>query len=182
MHMQEPPLDVSVKDNPEGLGAATRWNRSADGLRAAATRASPVADLAGYADGEWWVQDAAAALPARLLAPRPDERVLDMCAAPGGKTAQIALARARVVALDRSAERLKLLAANLARLGLARRHRGWRRDRLSGAAFRRDPHRRAMFGDRHDPPPSRRALDEKARRHRNARGVADALAQSRRAC
>jgi 16S rRNA (cytosine967-C5)-methyltransferase len=64
------------------------------------------------------VQDAAAALPARLLGAGPDERVLDMCAAPGGKTAQLSSARARVTALDRSAERLKVLAANLERLDL----------------------------------------------------------------
>lgn len=116
-HMQEPPLDVSVKDNPEG------WAQRLDGviLPTGSVRLRsrmPVTELEGYDEGEWWVQDAAAALPARLLGARPDERVLDMCAAPGGKTAQIALARASVVALDRSAERLKLLAANLARLGL----------------------------------------------------------------
>ncbi|MBV9078934.1 MAG: RsmB/NOP family class I SAM-dependent RNA methyltransferase, partial [Methylobacteriaceae bacterium] len=67
----------------------------------------------------WWVQDAAAALPARLLAPRPGERILDLCAAPGGKTAQLAAAGAQVVAVDRSESRLKRLAANLARLRLA---------------------------------------------------------------
>jgi 16S rRNA (cytosine967-C5)-methyltransferase len=78
----------------------------------------PIAELDGYAEGEWWVQDAGAALPARLLRARPDERILDMCAAPGGKTAQLALAGANVTALDRSAERLKLLAANLSRLRL----------------------------------------------------------------
>jgi 16S rRNA (cytosine967-C5)-methyltransferase len=80
---------------------------------------APVPELEGYADGEWWVQDAAAALPARLLGPRPGERVADLCAAPGGKTAQLALAGAEVVALDRSAERLKRLSANLERLNLA---------------------------------------------------------------
>lgn len=117
MHMLEPPLDVSVKDDPAG------WAERLDGvvLPTGSVRLrthAPITELPGYEDGEWWVQDAAAALPARLLAPRPDERVLDMCAAPGGKTAQMALARAQVVALDRSAERLKLLAANLARLQL----------------------------------------------------------------
>lgn len=117
MHMLEPPLDLTVKSD------AAEWAKRLDGvvLPTGSVRLrsrTPVAELDGYDAGEWWVQDAAAALPARLLAPRPDERVLDMCAAPGGKTAQIAHARARVVALDRSAERLKLLAANLARLNL----------------------------------------------------------------
>ncbi|WP_246744779.1 RsmB/NOP family class I SAM-dependent RNA methyltransferase [Methylocystis sp. Sn-Cys] len=117
MHMQEPPLDVSVKSDPQG------WAERLDGvvLPTGSVRLktrTPITELAGYSDGEWWVQDAAAALPARLLATKPDERVLDMCAAPGGKTAQLALTRAHVVALDRSAERLKLLAANLSRLDL----------------------------------------------------------------
>jgi len=117
MHMLEPPLDVTVKSDAE------EWAKRLDGvvLPTGSVRLksrSAVSELPGYADGEWWVQDAAAALPARLLGVRPDERVLDMCAAPGGKTAQLAQARAHVVALDRSAERLKLLAANLSRLDL----------------------------------------------------------------
>ena len=75
-------------------------------------------DLPGYADGEWWVQDAAAALPARLLTVAPGERAVDLCAAPGGKCAQLALAGAVVSAVDRSAQRLKRLSVNLARLKL----------------------------------------------------------------
>jgi 16S rRNA (cytosine967-C5)-methyltransferase len=78
----------------------------------------PVEDLGGYADGEWWIQDAAAALPARLLAPLGGMRVADLCAAPGGKTAALADAGARVTAIDRSANRLDRLRANLARLNL----------------------------------------------------------------
>ena len=70
---------------------------------------APIAELAGYADGEWWVQDAAAALPARLLGVGPGARVADLCAAPGGKAAQLAAAGADVTAIDRSAERLKRL-------------------------------------------------------------------------
>jgi len=75
-----------------------------------------IPDLPGYADGEWGVQDAAAALPARLPPVSPGDRVVDLCAAPGGKTAQLALSGARVFALDRSAQRLKRVAANLERL------------------------------------------------------------------
>jgi 16S rRNA (cytosine967-C5)-methyltransferase len=78
----------------------------------------PVVDLPGYSEGQWWVQDAAAALPALLLGVQPEERVADLCAAPGGKTAQLASRGARVVAFDRSAERLKRLSANLERLRL----------------------------------------------------------------
>ncbi|KMO32324.1 MFS transporter [Methylobacterium variabile] len=80
---------------------------------------TPVPELPGFADGAWWVQDAAAALPAHLLAARPGERVADICAAPGGKTAQLAAAGAQVLAVDRSAPRLRRLEANLSRLGLS---------------------------------------------------------------
>ena len=78
----------------------------------------PVTGLPGFAEGSWFVQDAAAALPARLLRVGPGTRVADFCAAPGGKAAQLAAAGAKVTAIDRSAERLKKLAANFARLNL----------------------------------------------------------------
>lgn len=117
MHMLEPPLDLSVKSDAAG------WAKRLDGvvLPTGSVRLQsrvPIAELDGYGEGEWWVQDAAAALPARLLRAKSEERILDMCAAPGGKTAQLAQAGAHVTALDRSAERLKLLAANLSRLQL----------------------------------------------------------------
>jgi 16S rRNA (cytosine967-C5)-methyltransferase len=73
----------------------------------------------GYGDGAWWVQDAAAALPARLLGDVRGLTVADLCAAPGGKTAQLAAAGARVTAVDRAQGRLERLRQNLARLGLA---------------------------------------------------------------
>ena len=78
----------------------------------------PVARLPGYDEGSWWVQDAAAALPVRLFGEVAGLAIADLCAAPGGKTAQLAFAGARVTAVDRSARRLTRLAANLARLGL----------------------------------------------------------------
>ncbi len=77
-----------------------------------------VAELPGYEDGAFWVQDAAAALPARLLAPLPGERIADLCAAPGGKTAQLAAAGARVSAIERDSDRLHRLRQNLSRLRL----------------------------------------------------------------
>ncbi len=77
-----------------------------------------VADLPGYADGAWWVQDAAASLPARLLGDVASLRVADLCAAPGGKTAQLVVAGAQVTAVDTSKNRLARLAENLDRLGL----------------------------------------------------------------
>jgi 16S rRNA (cytosine967-C5)-methyltransferase len=75
-------------------------------------------ELPGFADGTFWVQDAAATLPARLLGARPGERVADLCAAPGGKTAQLAAAGAEVVAVERDPRRLGRLRENLARLRL----------------------------------------------------------------
>lgn len=78
-----------------------------------------VSALPGYADGTWWVQDAAAALPAKVLNAQPGEKVLDMCAAPGGKTLQMAAAGADVVALDISDSRLNRLRENLARMRLS---------------------------------------------------------------
>lgn len=110
---QEPPLDLTLRDgfpHPEGDLLPTGSLR----LRAP----GQLSTLPGYAEGGWWVQDAAAALPAKLLQPQPGERILDLCAAPGGKTLQLAAAGAEVTALDISAPRLARLQANLARTGL----------------------------------------------------------------
>ena len=73
----------------------------------------------GFAEGRWWVQDAAAAIPARILDAKPGEAVLDLCAAPGGKALQLAAAGAKVTAVDRSPARLRRLAETVARTGLA---------------------------------------------------------------
>ncbi len=112
----EPPLDLSVKDGAQAwaqtLGGALTPTGS---VRLAA---SSVEALPGFAEGAWWVQDAAAALPARMLGEVRGLNVLDLCAAPGGKTLQLAAAGARVTALDRSRERLQRLQQNLLRTGL----------------------------------------------------------------
>ena len=77
-----------------------------------------MANLPGYAEGAWWVQDAGAALPVRLFGDIAGQHVVDLCAAPGGKTAQLADAGAHVTAIDRSGRRLERLVANLKRLSL----------------------------------------------------------------
>ncbi|MGA0596449.1 RsmB/NOP family class I SAM-dependent RNA methyltransferase [Enterovirga sp. CN4-39] len=116
-HREGATVDISIKSDPEGwadrLGGTLLPTGS---IRLEDKTAIP--ELPGFEAGEWWVQDAAAAIPARLLAPRPGERILDLCAAPGGKTAQLAAAGAEVTAVDRSAPRLNRLRQNLARLGL----------------------------------------------------------------
>jgi 16S rRNA (cytosine967-C5)-methyltransferase len=116
-HRTTPALDLTVKSDPalwaERLGALLLPTGSVRLRERTAIR-----DLPGFQEGAWWVQDAAAALPARLLAPRPGERIADLCAAPGGKTAQLAAAGASVLAVDRSAKRLQRVEENLARLGL----------------------------------------------------------------
>jgi len=117
-HGHEPPLDLTVKGDAEALAARMRGRILPTGsLRTVAH--GPVTLLPGFADGTWWVQDAAAALPARLLGDVAGKTVADICAAPGGKTAQLALAGATVTAVDRSAARLNRVRENLTRLGLS---------------------------------------------------------------
>ena len=114
----EPPIDLTLRaaDAADLIEALPATFTPVGGLRTG--RHGDLAEWPGYAEGRWWVQDASAALPARLLDVGPGETALDLCAAPGGKTLQLAAAGARVTALDRSAERLKRVAENLARTGL----------------------------------------------------------------
>lgn len=117
IHLREPPLDLVVRGDPEkaaaDLEAEPLWR---DVVRRPVGGA--IEELPGFAEGRFWVQDVAASLPARLLGPRPGDRVIDLCAAPGGKTLQLAAAGARVTAVDVSAPRLERVRANLARLRL----------------------------------------------------------------
>ncbi|WP_170406060.1 RsmB/NOP family class I SAM-dependent RNA methyltransferase [Ruegeria arenilitoris] len=115
-HFAGAPLDLTPKP-----GATIPMGTELPTASVRVTDAGQVSALPGYANGDWWVQDAAAALPARILAPRPGERVLDMCAAPGGKTLQLAAAGAEVTALDISEARLARVRENLERTGLSAR-------------------------------------------------------------
>lgn len=117
-HRTEAPVDFTVKSDPEGWAEKLGGIVLPTGTVRVEHLAANVADLPGYADGAWWVQDAAAALPARLLGDVAGLRVADLCAAPGGKTAQLAMAGAEVTAVDTSKNRLARLAVNLDRLGL----------------------------------------------------------------
>ena len=113
----EPSLDITVKSD------AAQWATRLHGetLPTGSVRTllqGPVTMLPGFAEGQWWVQDAAAALPARLFGDVAGKAIADLCAAPGGKTAQLAQAGARVTAVDRSPTRMARLRDNLARLTL----------------------------------------------------------------
>ncbi|WP_315836589.1 RsmB/NOP family class I SAM-dependent RNA methyltransferase [Bradyrhizobium prioriisuperbiae] len=113
----EPPLDLTVKTD------AVHWASRLQGeaLPTGTVRTllhGPITMLPGFAEGQWWVQDAAAALPATLFGDINGKSIADLCAAPGGKTAQLAQAGARVTAIDRSPARVARLRDNLTRLSL----------------------------------------------------------------
>jgi 16S rRNA (cytosine967-C5)-methyltransferase len=113
----EPALDLTVKQDAESWAERLRGRVLPTGtVRTQAQGA--ISLLPGFGEGAWWVQDAAAALPARLFGDLRGLKVADLCAAPGGKTAQLAFAGASVTALDRSASRLNRVAENLTRLSL----------------------------------------------------------------
>ncbi|MBO9450638.1 methyltransferase domain-containing protein [Tropicibacter sp. R16_0] len=114
-HLSGAPLDLTLKPgvDPASLGG--------DVLPTGSVRlhdAKQVSTLPGFDAGDWWVQDAAAALPVKVLNPQNGEEILDLCAAPGGKTMQMAAARAKVTALDISANRMERVQENLTRTGL----------------------------------------------------------------
>ena len=117
-HAQGAALDLTVKSD------AQSWAEKLGGTvlptGSVRLKGSPqVSALAGFDDGDWWVQDAAAALPVHMLRPMRGERVLDLCAAPGGKMLQMAAAGANVTALDISKKRMERVAQNLERTGLS---------------------------------------------------------------
>ncbi|HEY1309384.1 MAG TPA: transcription antitermination factor NusB [Pseudolabrys sp.] len=113
----EPALDLTVKSDAESWAERLRGRVLPTGtVRTIAHGA--ISLLPGFTEGAWWVQDTAASLPARLLGDVRGKQVVDLCAAPGGKTAQLAFAGAQVTAVDRSAARLNRLRENMARLSL----------------------------------------------------------------
>jgi 16S rRNA (cytosine967-C5)-methyltransferase len=121
-HLREPPLDLTLRAPREADMWAERLG--AEVLPTGSLRIPArgrVSGLPGFEEGAWWVQDAAAAVPARMLGDVAGLRALDLCAAPGGKTLQLAAAGAEVTALDISGPRLARLRENLARIGLSAR-------------------------------------------------------------
>ncbi|TJZ92357.1 methyltransferase domain-containing protein [Paracoccus gahaiensis] len=113
-HQQGAPLDLTLKPGATPVPGAEALPTGSWRM----TGPAQVSTLPGFEAGDWWVQDAAAALPVRLLDPRPGERIADLCAAPGGKTLQLAAAGAWVTAVDISEGRLRRVTENLTRCGL----------------------------------------------------------------
>lgn len=125
VHFQMPPLDIRLKgagDRESAIPAAEFQLPNAQPLPGGMVRlyqTGRVDNLSGYAEGEWWVQDFAAAMPVRLLGNVRGSTVIDLCAAPGGKCAQLAAAGANVIAVERDPARMQRLKANLERLRLS---------------------------------------------------------------
>ena len=117
-HRHEAPVDFSVKSDPALWAERFGGIVLPTGTVRVEKLSASVPELPGFADGAWWVQDAAASLPARLFGDVTGLRVADLCAAPGGKTAQLILGGAHVTAVDTSKNRLARLSQNLERLGL----------------------------------------------------------------
>lgn len=118
MHQLPAPLDLTAKSDPAPVAEAMKASTLPFGTVRRPPGDEAVSDLPGYEAGDWWVQDAAASLPARLMGEVKGLRVADLCAAPGGKTAQLAAAGADVTAVEISPSRLRRLKENFARLGL----------------------------------------------------------------
>ncbi|CAO3399019.1 transcription antitermination factor NusB [Azospirillum sp. 11R-A] len=116
-HLHEAPLDITVKSDPAGWAERLGATLLPTGSLRRPTGGS-VTELPGFEDGEWWIQDLAASLPAKLFGDLAGKRVFDLCAAPGGKTAQLVVRGAQVTAIDRSARRLERVTENLKRLRL----------------------------------------------------------------
>ena len=116
-HLKEAPLDLTLRTDDDDWGEKLQATKLPTGTFRRPSGGS-VMSLPGYAEGAWWIQDAAAALPARLFGGLEGCSVIDLCAAPGGKTAQLAKTGAHVTAVDRSTRRLDRLVSNLQRLSL----------------------------------------------------------------
>ncbi|UWR11114.1 RsmB/NOP family class I SAM-dependent RNA methyltransferase [Sulfitobacter mediterraneus] len=116
-HFAGAPLDLTAKGDAKALAALVGGTLLETGT-VRVENAGQVSTMPGFAEGEWWVQDAAAAIPVLVLAPQKGETVLDLCAAPGGKTMQLAAAGAEVTAVDSSVPRMVRVKENLTRVGL----------------------------------------------------------------
>ncbi|MEM1236254.1 MAG: transcription antitermination factor NusB [Pseudomonadota bacterium] len=116
-HLRAAPLDITAKGDPAAVAEALGGTLLPTGT-VRLHEAGQVSKMPGFDAGDWWVQDVAAALPVKVLAPQSGERIADLCAAPGGKTMQLAAPGAQVTAVDSNGTRLERVRENLARTGL----------------------------------------------------------------
>ena len=141
LQLEDPPVDLTLKAGADLAGWATRLGGEVlPGGSIRLPSGAGLTELPGYAEGDWWVQDAAAAIPARLLGDLHGRSVIDLCAAPGGKALQLASQGAGLIAIDISAQRLMLLRENAGRTQLPMRileadARTWRPDALADAVL-----------------------------------------------
>ncbi len=140
VQLQPAAIDITVKSDPDTWAERLGGTLLPTGSVRLSAFSGAVSALEGFSEGEWWVQDAAASIPAKLFGDVAGSRIVDLCAAPGGKTAQLAFAGAEVLALDQSSNRLHRLHANLERLGLKAQTReinmaDFRSDELFDAAL-----------------------------------------------
>ncbi|MEM9967558.1 MAG: transcription antitermination factor NusB [Pseudomonadota bacterium] len=116
-HFAGAPIDLTAKSDPQHVAQMVNGQLlPTNSIRLQGS--AQISALPGYDAGEWWVQDVSAALPAKLLRPQPGEQIADLCAAPGGKTLQLAAAGADVTAVDSSLDRMQRVKENLERVGL----------------------------------------------------------------
>ncbi|HEY9078548.1 RsmB/NOP family class I SAM-dependent RNA methyltransferase [Magnetovibrio sp.] len=139
-HLVEAPLDITVKDDPAGWAEKLEAHLMPTGTLRLSGHKGVITSLPGFEEGAWWIQDMAASLPARLLGNVCELDVIDLCAAPGGKTMELAAAGARVIAVDRSDKRLERVADNLKRTKLSAKlitadATQWRPDMLADAVL-----------------------------------------------
>ena len=119
-HLKEPPVDITLSSSSLPEEWANRLE--AEILPVGSLRkhsAGKITELDGFNEGKWWVQDVAASIPTKLFGKLTNRNIIDLCAAPGGKTAQLASAGSNVIAIDVSSERLRLVKQNMDRLGLS---------------------------------------------------------------
>lgn len=139
-HLIEAPLDITPKEDPAGWAEKLEAHLMPTGTLRLSGHKGVITTLPGFEEGAWWIQDMAASLPARLLGNVRDLDVIDLCAAPGGKTMELAAAGARVIAVDRSEKRLQRVSQNLKRTQLSAKlitadATEWRPDMLADAVL-----------------------------------------------
>ncbi len=168
LQLDEPPTDLTSKPglHPETLAERSDGEALANGS-VRLPGGAVLADLPGYASGDWWVQDAGASVAAKLMGDVSGLRVADLCAAPGGKALQLATAGARLTAIDISRQRLALVHENAERVGAGHGdHRGRCAPVAAGRAARRRAARCAVFGAGRSAPTSRGRMAARSGRAR----------------